>query len=202
MEKRQIALSLSYLGSAYHGYQVQSNAATVSAAVQDAVQAVVGRREEIKGCSRTDAGVHALAFCVSFFTDSKIPLQKLPLALNAHLPEDIRVFSARQVSEEFHPRYSCTGKAYLYRVRNTLDRVFPLPGRSAGGSGLPSHWNRCSGRRHCCAADMISPASWRRTAALQNRGAAPCAPCALLQWSGMEGNFGSGSRRTVTFTIW
>ena len=67
MEKRQIALSLSYLGSAYHGYQVQSNAATVSAAVQDAVQAVVGRREEIKGCSRTDAGVHALAFCVSFF---------------------------------------------------------------------------------------------------------------------------------------
>ena len=118
MEKRQIALSLSYLGSAYHGYQVQSNAATVSAAVQDAVQAVVGRREEIKGCSRTDAGVHALAFCVSFFTDSKIPLQKLPLALNAHLPEDIRVFYARQVPEEFHPRYSCTGKAYLYRVRN------------------------------------------------------------------------------------
>lgn len=118
MSRRHIALSLSYLGSAYHGYQVQSNAATVSAAVQDAVQAVVGVREEIKGCSRTDAGVHALACCVSFFTDSAIPLAKLPLALNAHLPADIRVFSAREVPEDFHPRYSCTGKTYLYRVRN------------------------------------------------------------------------------------
>ena len=118
MERRQIALSLSYLGGGYHGYQVQSNAATVSAALQDAVQAVVGTREDLKGCSRTDAGVHALAFCASFFTDSSIPLQKLPLALNAHLPADIRVFSAREVAEDFHPRYSCTGKAYLYRVRN------------------------------------------------------------------------------------
>ena len=116
--RRHLALSLAYLGTGYHGFQVQQNALTVTPVVQDAIAAVVGSREEIKGCSRTDAGVHALAYCVSFFTDSKIPCEKLPLALNAHLPQDVRVFAAREVPEGFHARYSCISKAYLYRIRN------------------------------------------------------------------------------------
>ncbi len=116
--RRHLALSLAYLGTGYHGFQVQENALTVTQVLQDAICAVVGVREEIKGCSRTDAGVHALAYCVSFFTDSRIPCEKLPLALNAHLPPDLRVFDAREVPQEFHARYSCTAKAYLYRIRN------------------------------------------------------------------------------------
>lgn len=116
--KRHLALFLAYQGTAYHGFQVQKNALTVAQVLQDAIAAALGSREEIKGCSRTDAGVHALAYCVSFFTASGIPCEKLPLALNAHLPADIRVFSAREVGPDFHARYSCTGKAYLYRVRN------------------------------------------------------------------------------------
>lgn len=116
--RRHLALSLAYQGTAYHGFQVQKNALTVAEVLQNAIRAALGSREEIKGCSRTDAGVHALAYCVSFFTDSALPCEKLPLALNAHLPEDIRVFSAREVGPGFHARYSCTGKAYLYRVRN------------------------------------------------------------------------------------
>ena len=118
MTKRHLALSLAYLGTGYHGFQVQDNALTVTKVLQDAIAAVVGVREEIKGCSRTDAGVHALAYCVSFFTDSKIPCEKLPLALNAHLPTDVRVFAAREVGPDFHARYSCRAKAYLYRIRN------------------------------------------------------------------------------------
>lgn len=116
--RRALALTIAYKGTAYHGFQVQANAQSVAAVLQDALEAVLGRREEIKGCSRTDAGVHALAYCVSLSTDSAIPAARLPLALNAHLPADVRVLAAREVPPDFHARYSCRGKVYCYRVHN------------------------------------------------------------------------------------
>lgn len=117
--RRHILLWLQFCGTAYHGFQVQANAVTVSQTLQDAIEKVCGVREEIKGCSRTDAGVHAAAYAVSFFTDSPLPLAKLPLALNAHLPADIRAVKAEQVAEDFHARYSAKTKTYLYRIRNS-----------------------------------------------------------------------------------
>lgn len=116
--RRHLALSLCYRGTAYHGFQLQKNACTVAGVFQEALASVLGRREEIKGCSRTDAGVHALVYCVSFSTDSGIPCEKLPLALNSRLPADIRALGAREVAPGFHARYSCIGKAYLYRIHN------------------------------------------------------------------------------------
>lgn len=116
---RHIRLWLQFDGTAYHGWQVQANGVTVSQTVQDAIEAVCGRREALKGCSRTDAGVHALRYAASFFTESAIACQKLPLALNAHLPADIRVLSAEQVEEDFHPRYQAKSKTYLYRYWNS-----------------------------------------------------------------------------------
>ncbi len=115
---RHILLTIAYKGTAYHGFQVQQNAVTVAEVLQQALRAVLGAPQQFKGCSRTDAGVHALCFCVSFFTESVIPCEKLPLALNSHLPADIRATAAREVEPGFHARYSCIGKAYLYRVRN------------------------------------------------------------------------------------
>lgn len=113
-----ILLILAYDGTNYSGFQVQPNGVTVAQVFQDAVQAVLGCRPDIKGCSRTDAGVHAEAFALNLHADLRMPVEKLPLALNFHLPPDIRVLSARQVPEEFHARYSAHTKTYRYRIRN------------------------------------------------------------------------------------
>ena len=111
---RHILIALCYRGTGYHGFQVQKNAPSVCAAVQDALAGVLGRRPDVKGCSRTDAGVHANMFCLSFRTEKAIPCEKIPLAHNDHLPPDIAVYHAREVPADFHPRYDCLGKEYRY----------------------------------------------------------------------------------------
>ena len=78
-------LTLAYDGTNYCGFQVQPNGRSVAATFQDALEAVLGSRPDIKGCSRTDAGVHALGFRLNFHADTRIPPQKLPLALNQQL---------------------------------------------------------------------------------------------------------------------
>ncbi len=113
-----ILLWLAYKGTNYAGFQVQPNAPTVCAALQDAMQAALGCRPDVKGCSRTDAGVHARRFALSFRYDGRVPLPRLPLALNAHLPPDIRVLEARPVPETFHARYAAHAKTYAYRIRS------------------------------------------------------------------------------------
>ena len=118
-------LTLSYDGTNYCGFQVQPNGRSVAQTVQDALEAVLGHRPDIKGCSRTDAGVHALGFALNFHADTRIPVEKLPLALNQHLPMDIRVLSARVVPDGFHARYAAHTKTYLYRIRNSpIDSPF------------------------------------------------------------------------------
>jgi tRNA pseudouridine38-40 synthase len=115
---QNILLHLAFTGTAYHGFQVQANAPTVCAALQDAMQWVLGCRPDVKGCSRTDAGVHARGFALSFLSDTAIPMERLPLALNSRLPADIRVLGARLVPPGFHARYSALGKRYRYTVLN------------------------------------------------------------------------------------
>lgn len=118
-------LTLAYDGTNYCGFQVQPNGRSVAATFQDALEAVLGSRPDIKGCSRTDAGVHALGFRLNFHADTRIPPQKLPLALNQHLPPDIRVLAARVVPEDFHARYAAHTKTYLYRIHNSpIDSPF------------------------------------------------------------------------------
>ena len=95
-----------------------------------------GLSPDIKGCSRTDAGVHALGFMLNFHADTRIPAAKLPLALNQHLPPDIRALEARVVPDDFHARYAAHTKTYLYRIHNSpIDSPFAaryytkVPGR-------------------------------------------------------------------------
>jgi len=114
-----VLLTVAFQGTAYHGFQVQQNALSVCTVFQDALEKVLGDRPDVKGCSRTDSGVHALGYCISFHLERPIPCHKLPLAINAHLPTDIRVLSARPVPEEFHARYSSIAKQYVYRVQNS-----------------------------------------------------------------------------------
>ena len=99
-------LDLSFDGTRYCGFQVQKNGLTVCEAIQDAMEALFGTRPEVKGCSRTDSGVHAEHYALNFHCDTRIPPEKLPLALNQKLPPDIRVNRAKAVPEDFHARYS------------------------------------------------------------------------------------------------
>ena len=118
-------LKLAYDGTDYCGFQVQPNGRSVAQTFQDALEAVLGTRPDIKGCSRTDAGVHARGFMLNFHADSRIPTEKLPLALNQHLPPDIRVLAARVVPEDFHARYAAHTKTYRYRIHNSpIDSPF------------------------------------------------------------------------------
>ena len=111
-------LILAYDGTNYCGFQVQPNGRSVAQTFQDGLEAVLHSRPDIKGCSRTDAGVHALGFALNFHAETRIPPEKLPLAINQHLPPDIRVLCARVVPEEFHARYAAHTKTYLYRIHN------------------------------------------------------------------------------------
>ena len=123
-------LTLQYDGSRYHGWQVQPNGVTVQQVLQDAVQRLTGVRSGITGCSRTDAGVHAEMFCCALHTDSRIPPEKVPAALNAHLPRDVAVTACRLVPDDFHPRYDARGKRYVYRIWNHPARNPFLEGRA------------------------------------------------------------------------
>lgn len=119
---RNILVTIMYDGKKYHGWQVQENAESVQQQFQKALFEVIGERPDIKGCSRTDAGVHANMYCISFHTEHSIPADRLPLALNRFLPTDIAATDARDVPQDFHARYSCLGKEYIYKINNARMR--------------------------------------------------------------------------------
>lgn len=119
---RNIALFLTYLGTAYHGWQVQKNLPTVAGTLEQAVQAVVGHPVSVTGCGRTDAGVHARHYVANFRTGARIPVERLPYAINTHLPEDIAVQEAREVHDGFNAIASCVRKEYTYLIYNSRIR--------------------------------------------------------------------------------
>jgi len=116
---KNLLFTLKFSATNYPGIQVQKNAITVCEVFQDAVEKVFGTRGDIKGCSRTDAGVHAQMYCASMQTSSGILPERAVFALNQHLPDDIAVMDCREVPLDFHARYSCTGKEYIYKVYNS-----------------------------------------------------------------------------------
>ena len=116
---RNIALKLMYLGTAYHGWQIQKNAATVEETLEKALSTVVCHPVKCTGAGRTDAGVHAQVYIANFRTTSTIPCDRIPLAVNTRLPNDIVVVKATEVPEEFNAIGSCIRKEYTYRIYNS-----------------------------------------------------------------------------------
>ena len=116
---RNIALFLTYLGTHYHGWQVQKNLPTVAETMEKAAAMVVGHPVHMTGCGRTDAGVHARVYVANFRTSSTIPVERLPYALNTHLPCDIVVTKAFEVHENFNAIGSCARKEYTYQIYNS-----------------------------------------------------------------------------------
>lgn len=116
---RRIALTVSYDGTDYAGWQRQQNATGVQQVLEVALSKLTGEALQVTGASRTDAGVHALGQAVHFDTRSRIPGDKFAYAVNTHLPPDIRVTGSRQVEPAFHARYDARGKTYRYQIHNS-----------------------------------------------------------------------------------
>ncbi len=115
-------LTISYDGTAYHGWQVQPNGITVQETVQNALFELMGVRPALTGCSRTDAGVHARKFCCHFDCDEKFPEKAFLRGLDSLLPSDIAVRDCVEVQSDFHARYNAKGKTYCYYILNSRRR--------------------------------------------------------------------------------
>jgi len=116
---RNIALKLMYDGTTYHGWQRQKTEITVQEVLEKALKSVCGHEVSVVGCGRTDAGVHAMTYCANFHTDSAIPAERLPLAVNSRLPQDVVVRAANDVAEDFNAVLSCVKKEYTYKIYNS-----------------------------------------------------------------------------------
>ena len=121
-------LTLTYDGTAYHGWQVQPGLPTIQGELQKAIQRVLGEFPLPQGSGRTDAGVHALGQVVSFPLEAPIPAENLRRALNRTLPPAICVLEVQAVESVFHARHSATAKTYEYRIfRGALCSPFLAP---------------------------------------------------------------------------
>lgn len=119
---RNIALILMYNGTAYHGWQVQKTEVTVAQTLERGLSMVCGEPIKCTGCGRTDAGVHARHYIANFRTDARVPAERLPYALNTHLPEDIVVMEVWDTHEGFNAIGSCVRKEYTYQIYNSKIR--------------------------------------------------------------------------------
>jgi tRNA pseudouridine38-40 synthase len=115
---RNLRLEIEYDGTRYFGWQVQDGKPTIQGEVERAIKEIAGAPATVIGSGRTDAGVHAVGQVANFRTACRIPDAKWPQALNAHLPADIRVVSAREVPLEFHAQFGAKRKTYVYTLLN------------------------------------------------------------------------------------
>ena len=163
---RNLLLNIGYDGADYHGWQVQKNAVTVQEVFQNAVEKVFGARLPVKGCSRTDSGVHANCYFVSFQTELSIACDGVVRALNTVLPKDIAVLDCREVPLDFHPRYCCREKEYVYKLYNGAIRDpfllrYAYQYRSQFGWSVCSRGPRRSWAPTIFAAFAVHAAMWR-----------------------------------------
>lgn len=124
---RTIRLTLAYDGTEFSGFQAQAGRRTVQETVEEAIQRITGSQARVAGAGRTDAGVHAAGQVVSFQTGSELPVAALARAIDALLPSDVGIVDAKEVSRDFHARYSARGRGYRYTISNAAER--PIPDR-------------------------------------------------------------------------
>lgn len=113
---RHIALVVAYDGTDFGGSQRQANARSVQGELEAALEKLFGQSTAVTLAGRTDAGVHATGQCAVFRTGARIPTERMPAALNGVLDRAIRVQSAREVDESFHPRFSARRRTYRYTI--------------------------------------------------------------------------------------
>lgn len=121
---KRIKLTIAYDGTNYCGWQIQPNGITIEEVINKALQKLTGEPILVIGASRTDSGVHAMGNVAVFDTETSIPPERIAMALNQRLPEDIVIVKSEEVPLDFHPRYCDCSKTYEYHIINTR---IPIP---------------------------------------------------------------------------
>lgn len=116
---RNIRLTIEYDGKDFNGWQKQPNKLNIQGEIERAIEEITGEKVDLIASGRTDAGVHALAQMANFKTNSNLPVEKYPIALNTKLKKSIRIQKAEEVEEDFHSRYHCKQKTYRYVINNS-----------------------------------------------------------------------------------
>lgn len=111
-----VSAQVAYDGSAYHGFQYQTNAATIQCELEAALDRVAKREGRVAGAGRTDAGVHASGQVIAVYVHWQHSLPALQRAWNVHLPDAITVRKVQAVPEGFHPRHSAVSRTYRYTI--------------------------------------------------------------------------------------
>lgn len=122
MKKRAMAnykLIFSYDGTDFCGWQRQLDKRTVQGEIEKVLARISGEKISVSGAGRTDAGVHAQGQVANFRADLRLKDKELQQALNALLPDDVKVISLRRTAPDFHARKSAKSKIYLYRIYNS-----------------------------------------------------------------------------------
>jgi tRNA pseudouridine38-40 synthase len=111
-------ITVAYDGTDYVGWQRQANGLSIQELIEDALRAIDGRAVAVAGAGRTDSGVHALGQVAAFSIERALTPDAVVRALNAHLPDAIRIMSAEEVPPSFRPRFEAIAKTYRYRIWN------------------------------------------------------------------------------------
>ena len=103
---RNIKLTIEYDGKDFNGWQKQPNKLNIQGTIEQAIKNITGEDVELNASGRTDAGVHALGQVANFKTNSKMAIEKIPIAINSQVKKSIRIKNAEEVDENFHSRFN------------------------------------------------------------------------------------------------
>ncbi|MFT3693240.1 MAG: tRNA pseudouridine(38-40) synthase TruA [Kofleriaceae bacterium] len=120
---RNIRLVVDYDGTGLHGWQRQPNGETVQQHLEETLARLLTHEVQVAGASRTDSGVHARGQVALFHTERPISLHGIRRGANTYLPPQIAIVEATEVSDDFHPRFSATGKHYRYTLVTRQERI-------------------------------------------------------------------------------
>ena len=115
---KRVRIVVAYDGTHYHGWQIQPGKVTIESKLNEALTSLLGEPVQVIGASRTESGVHARGNVAVFDTSHRMPADRICMALNQRLPEDIRVQSSEEVASDWHPRKCRCLKTYEYRILN------------------------------------------------------------------------------------
>ena len=116
---RNLKVTMGFRGTNYHGFQRQPNGITVQEVVETALSQLFNEPVTIQGCSRTDTGVHAKEYCFTMQPEKQLPERNFIRGACGYLPEDISIYRVEEMPPEFHARFSCKAKEYMYRIHNS-----------------------------------------------------------------------------------
>lgn len=116
---RNLRLDICYDGTRFRGWQrLGSTENTIQGKLEQTLSRILDEPVTVSGSGRTDAGAHAMQQVVSFYCQSQMPCEQILSLLRRYLPEDIGIYSCREVADRFHARLNCKSKTYRYRIWN------------------------------------------------------------------------------------